>query len=48
MTSIQIGGIESFHLWDVFWPEMLNFKLKNCLILIKIYKSIYGLHLYKL
>ena len=48
MSSIQIGYIESFYLWDVFWFVVLkHFKHKNCLILIKIFKSIYGSNLYK-
>ena len=42
MSSIQIGCIESFYLWDVFWFVVLkHFKHKNCLILIKIFKWLY-------
>ena len=48
MSSIQIGGIDLSYLWDVFLPEVLkHFKHKNCLILIKIFKSMYSLDLYK-
>ena len=43
VINVQIRGIECFYLWDVFWPEVLkHFKHRNCLTLIKIFKSIYG------
>ena len=45
---MQILGIESFYFWKVFWPEVLkHFKHKNCVVSIKIFKSIHGLNLYK-
>ena len=47
-VSIQIGDIESFYPRDIFWPEVWkHFKHKNCLILIKISKSIYSSNLYR-
>ena len=46
--SIQIRDIESLYFWDTCWIVVLeHFKHKSCLILIKIFKSIYGSNLHE-
>ena len=42
LVVYKSGVLKHFVTWDIFWSGVLkHFKHKNCLILIKIFKSIY-------
>ena len=48
ISSIQMEVSKHFAQWIIVLPEVLkHFKHKYCVILIKIFKSIYGSNLYR-